>query len=127
MGNTILRIMFSSDGFTNFESTNPVFPHRNHCYFVYIQLHLKLHKFTKTSSKFVDSGFRIECLNLTIFFQFLQHVNVTTKPKSAITKLADATAQPKESLEKSVIAVISLITIMGILSRTLAIVSTLDI
>ena len=61
-----------------------------------------------------------------IFFS-LQHVNVTTKPKSAITKLADATAQPKESLEKSVIAVISLITIMGILSRTLAIVSTLDI
>ena len=35
---------------------------------LYIQLHLKLHKFTKTSSKFVDSGFRIECLNLTIFF-----------------------------------------------------------
>ena len=57
------------------------------------------------------------------FFRFLQHVNVTTKPKSAITKLADATAQPKESLEKSVIAVISLITIMGILSKTLAIVS----
>ena len=56
--------------------------------------------------------------------EYVKNVNVTTKPKSAIIKRAGATAQPKESLEKNVIDVISLITIMGILSRTLAIVST---